>query len=294
MELTQKRVRKQLERMKPVMNGCSMDWARKGQDVLGALLYRSYHKEVRIEACAFSDFSACRILPRERDPEGRILYLHGGGYVCGDLEYAKGFGAVLAAVTGAEVLCPAYRLAPEHPFPAGLQDAMTAYRACLQEAGPVVFCGESAGGGMIYALCMKARQEELPLPAGLIGISAWTDLTASGRSYAENRDRDPSMTWERLDFFASCYTQCRDLPLVSPLFGDLTGFPPSLLFVGGDEIMLDDTRLLHEKLMASGSPSTLVVAPGLWHAYILYVLKERREDLERIAAFCRDCCRGQK
>ncbi len=110
-----------------------------GQDVLGALLYRSYHKEVRIEACAFSDFSACRILPRERDPEGRILYLHGGGYVCGDLEYAKGFGAVLAAVTGAEVLCPAYRLAPEHPSPAGLQDAMTAYRACLQEAGPVVF-----------------------------------------------------------------------------------------------------------------------------------------------------------
>ena len=141
---------------------------------------------------------------------------------------------------------------------------------------------------------VKARQEELPLPAGLIGISAWTDLTASGRSYAENRDRDPSMTWERLDFFASCYTQCRDLPLVSPLFGDLTGFPPSLLFVGGDEIMLDDSRLLHEKLMASGSPSTLVVAPGLWHAYILYVLKERREDLERIAAFCRDCCRGQK
>ena len=73
----------------------------------------------------------------------------------------------------------------------------------------------------------------------------------------------------------------------------MTGFPPSLLFVGGDEIMLDDSRLLHEKLMASGSPSTLVVAPGLWHAYILYVLKERREDLERIAAFCRDCCRGQ-
>ena len=81
---------------------------------------------------------------------------------------------------------------------------------------------------------------------------------------------------------------------MAPLFGDLTGFPPSLLFVGGDEIMLDDSRLLHEKLMASGSPSTLVVAPGLWHAYILYVLKERREDLERIAAFCRDCCRGQK
>ena len=207
--------------------------------------------------------------------------------------YAKGFGSVLSAVTGAEVLCPAYRLAPEHPFPAGLEDSFSAYQFLLEQEGPVVLCGESAGGGMIYALCFLAKEKGLPLPAGLIGISPWTDLTASGSSYEENRERDPSMTRERLDLFASCYTECRDNPLVSPLFGDLTGFPPSLLFVGGDEIMLDDSRRLHEKLLSCGCASTLEIAPELWHAYVLYCLKERRTDLDRIAAFCHSCFCGE-
>ena len=157
----------------------------------------------------------------------------------------------------------------------------------------MVLCGESAGGGMIYALCFLAKEKGLPLPAGLIGISPWTDLTASGSSYEENRERDPSMTRERLDLFASCYTECRDNPLVSPLFGDLTGFPPSLLFVGGDEIMLDDSRRLHEKLLSCGCASTLEIAPELWHAYVLYCLKERRTDLDRIAAFCHSCFCGE-
>lgn len=292
-ELSQKRMRKQLERMKPLITGCSMELARKGQDALGALLSRSYHKEVRVEEVCFPGFPACRIVPRDQSPVGRMLYLHGGGYVCGDLEYAKGFGSVLSAVTGAEVLCPAYRLAPEHPFPAGLEDSFSAYQFLLEQEGPVVLCGESAGGGMIYALCFLAKEKGLPLPAGLIGISPWTDLTASGSSYEENRERDPSMTRERLDLFASCYTECRDNPLVSPLFGDLTGFPPSLLFVGGDEIMLDDSRRLHEKLLSCGCASTLEIAPELWHAYVLYCLKERRTDLDRIAAFCHSCFCGE-
>lgn len=260
---------------------------------MGALLSRSYHKEVHVEEVHFPGFSACRIAPRDQTPVGQILYLHGGGYVCGDLEYAKGFGSVLAAVTGAEVLCPAYRLAPEYPFPAGLEDGFSAYKLLLKQKAPVVLCGESAGGGMIYALCFLARAEGLPLPAGLIGISPWTDLTASGGSYEENRERDPSMTGERLDFFASCYTSCRDNPLVSPLFGDLDGFPPSLLFVGGDEIMLDDSRRLHEKLLSCGCASTLEIAPELWHAYVLYCLKERRTDLDRIATFCHTCFCGE-
>ena len=101
MELSQKRMRKQLERMKPLITGCSMELARKGQDALGALLSRSYHKEVRVEEVCFPGFPACRIVPRDQSPVGRMLYLHGGGYVCGDLEYAKGFGSVLSAVTGA-------------------------------------------------------------------------------------------------------------------------------------------------------------------------------------------------
>ena len=109
-ELSQKRMRKQLERIKPLLAYCSIEVARKGQEALGLLLCRSYHKKVLVEKADFPGFPACRISPRNETPSGRILYLHGGGYACGGLEYAKGFGSVLASITGAEVLCPAYRL----------------------------------------------------------------------------------------------------------------------------------------------------------------------------------------
>lgn len=164
MELSQKRMRKQLERMKPLITGCSMELARKGQDALGALLSRSYHKEVRVEEVCFPGFPACRIVPRDQSPVGRMLYLHGGGYVCGDLEYAKGFGSVLSAVTGAEVLCPAYRLAPEHPFPAGLEDSFSAYQFLLEQEGPVVLCRRICRGR--HDLCpVLSGEGEGPAPA---------------------------------------------------------------------------------------------------------------------------------
>ena len=148
-ELSQKRMRKQLERIKPLLASCTIEVARKGQEALGLLLCRSYHKKVCVEKADFPGFPACRISPRNQTPSGRILYLHGGGYTCGGLEYAKGFGSVLASITGAEVLCPAYRLAPEHPFPAGLEDGLTAYKSLLEQEGPVVLC---AHGIREYAL----------------------------------------------------------------------------------------------------------------------------------------------
>ena len=227
MELSQKRMRKQLERMKPLITGCSMELARKGQDALGALLSRSYHKEVRVEEVCFPGFPACRIVPRDQSPVGRMLYLHGGGYVCGDLEYAKGFGSVLSAVTGAEVLCPACRLAPEHPFPAGLEDSFSAYQFLLEQEGPVVLCGESAGGGMIYALCFLAKEKGLPPASGPHWHFALTDPHRLRQLIRRESGAGPSMTRERLDLFASCYTECRDNPLVSPLVWRFDCFHPA-------------------------------------------------------------------
>ena len=149
-----------------------------------------------------------------------------------------------------------------------------------------MLAGESAGGGLIYCLCLKLKELGMELPCGLIGISPWTDLTGSGDSYRENRENDPSMTPELLQFYAGCYTQDPTDPLCSPLFGDLTGLPPSLLFVGGDEVMLDDTRALHEKLLAAGCRSRLHIAPERWHAYVLYCLNENMEqDFEAINHF---------
>ena len=166
--------------------------------------------------------------------------------------------------------------------------ALTAYQYLLDKGYPasqIALCGESAGGGLCYALCLKLREMGLPQPCGIIAISPWTDLTASGSSYEENREVDPSMTAAMLDAFASNYTSDRRDPLVSPLFGNLEGLPPSLLFVGGDEIMLSDSELLHEKLRASGCDSRLRIAPERWHAYLLYGLAEDQEDFSLINRF---------
>ena len=289
MELHAKRVRAQLNLFKPVMTSCSLEASRKGQDKLGELMTALHRSEIMAKNHDFECFQGAWIMPQDQRRGGVVLYLHGGGYTCGSLEYAKGFSSVLAAECGVRVFCAAYRLAPEHRYPAAVEDALEAYQYLLKKgyAGhQILLCGESAGGGLIYALCLKLKELGLPLPCGLIGISPWTDLTGSGKSYEENREVDPSMSPELLQFYAKCYTDDPADPLCSPLFGDLTGFPPSLLFVGGDEVMLDDTRMLHQKLVKSGCRSKLIVAPERWHAYVLYCLSENMpQDFETINRF---------
>ena len=289
MELHAKRVRAQLNLFKPVMTSCSLEASRKGQDKLGELMTALHRSEIMTKNHDFQHFQGAWIMPQDQRRGGVVLYLHGGGYTCGSLEYAKGFSSVLAAECGVRVFCAAYRLAPEHRYPAAVEDALEAYQYLLKKgyAGhQILLCGESAGGGLIYALCLKLKELGLPLPRGLIGISPWTDLTGSGKSYEENREVDPSMSPELLQFYAKCYTDDPADPLCSPLFGDLTGFPPSLLFVGGDEVMLDDTRMLHQKLVKSGCRSKLIVAPERWHAYVLYCLSENMpQDFETINRF---------
>jgi acetyl esterase/lipase/NRPS condensation-like uncharacterized protein len=289
MELHAKRVRAQLNLFKPVMTSCSLEASRKGQDKLGELMTALHRSEIMTKNHDFQHFQGAWIMPQDQRRGGVVLYLHGGGYTCGSLEYAKGFSSVLAAECGVRVFCAAYRLAPEHRYPAAVEDVLEAYQYLLKKgyAGhQILLCGESAGGGLIYALCLKLKELGLPLPCGLIGISPWTDLTGSGKSYEENREVDPSMSPELLQFYAKCYTDDPADPLCSPLFGDLTGFPPSLLFVGGDEVMLDDTQMLHEKLVKSGCRSKLIVAPERWHAYVLYCLSENMpQDFETINRF---------
>ncbi len=281
MELSAKLVRAQLHFFKPFVANCSLETTRKGQDKLGELMSVLHKREVYMKDHDFGAFQGAWVMPKDERRSGVILYLHGGGYTCGNLEYAKGFAATLASQCGVRVFCAAYRLAPENPYPAAVDDALEAYRYLLKKGyapQQILLCGESAGGGLIYALCLRLRQENMELPCGLIGISPWVDLTGSGKSYETNRDNDPSLTQELLEFYAKCYTTDPTDPLCSPVFGDLTGFPPSLLFAGGDEILLDDARALHEKLVQSGCRSTLHIAPERWHAYVLYCLSENMEE----------------
>ena len=288
MGLPAKLVRAQLNFFKPFVANCSLEITRKGQDKLGELMEAIHRRDVIVRDHDFGPFQGAWIMPKDERRQGVVLYLHGGGYTCGNLDYAKGFAATLSDECGVRVFCAAYRLAPEDRFPAALDDAVVSYQYLLSKGYPasqILLCGESAGGGLIYALCLRLKELRLPLPCGLIGISPWTDLTGSGQSYIDNRDIDPSMTPELLQFYAACYTDDPKDPLCSPLFGDLTGLPPSLLFVGGDEVMLDDTRVLHEKLLAAGCRSRLIVAPERWHAYVLYYLNENMSDFDTIGRF---------
>ena len=291
MALSAKTIRTQMNRLMPLLRSCSLETMRKGQNMIGELMETMHRKEIMEKEHPFEKFQAAWVIPKDERRQGVVLYLHGGGYVCGDLEYAKGFASTLAAQCGVRVFCAAYRLAPEERYPAALEDALAAYRYLLEKGyAPehIALCGESAGGGLCYALCLKLQELGMGQPCGIIGISPWTDLTASGESYERNREADPSMSVEMLDFYADCYTDDRKDPLVSPLFGELSQMPPSLIFVGGDEIMLSDAEEMHRRLLAAGRKSKLVVRPQRWHGYVLYGLKEDAEDFDTINQFLSD------
>lgn len=288
MAITAKTIRAQLALLSPLLSGVSLPLLRKGQDKIGELMEHRLKEQTILREHPFERFTGGWVIPKDERRQGVILYLHGGGYTCGGLEYALGFGSLLAVQTGTKVFCAAYRLAPEHPYPAALEDAVEAYQYLLAKGyAPehIALCGESAGGGLCYSLCMQLQKMAIPLPGSILAISPWTDLTASGSSYEENKTIDPSMKIETLDQFARNYCQDRTDPLVSPLFGQLAGMPPSLILAGGDEIMLSDAVEMDAALQKAGCKSKLVVKPQRWHGYILYNLSEDQEDFDTINHF---------
>ena len=287
MALSPKIVRKQLELFRPIITGWSIETSRKGQEVMGSLMFTG-KKHITASRYSHQNFEGLWVYPSDETKNGVILYLHGGGFVSGDTEYCKGFSSVLASEFGVRVYAAVYRLAPENPYPAALDDALEAYRyllSCGYEPSRIILCGESAGGGLIYSLAFKLKELSLPMCGGFIAISPWTDHTASGASYEQNKKIDPSITRERLQFFTQCYGGDPTDPFISPLFGDLSSLPPSLIFVGGDEVMRDDAVKLHEKLLEAGCQSNLTVADKMWHAYIMYNFKERKSDFGKINEF---------
>ncbi len=298
MAVTAKFIRTQMNMLQPLLKSCSLHTIRKAQDKVGELMESRYRRQVLVKEHTFDRFAGAWIMPKDELRQGVILYLHGGGYACGGLDYAKGFGSTLSERTGTKVFCAAYRLCPENPYPAALEDALTAYQYLLSKGyapNHITLCGESAGGGLCYALCLKLKELNLPMPAGIVTISPWVDLTLSGSSYAEKQDSDPVMSRELLDFFAKSYGGNREDPFLSPIFGDLTAMPPSQIFVGSDEVLLSDAQRLHEALTAQGCHSQLTVRENRWHSYLLYNLEEDREDFQELNRFLsRFMCPQQK
>ena len=288
MALSPKTVRNQIQRLQPLLNSCSVETIRKGQNLIGELMQYKHRKDVLIQDETLAQHEAAWVLPKDERRQGVILYLHGGGYAYGDLDYAKGFASTLAAKCGVRVFCSGYRLAPENPHPAALEDALDAYEHLLQKGfspKQITLCGESAGGGLCYALCLKLKELNMAQPASIITISPWVDLTASGSSYETNREKDVSLTAQILNAYADYYTKERENPFVSPLFGELDELPPSLIFVGGDEILLSDGEQMHQKLQSCGCKSQLVITPDRWHGYLLYGLEEDQKDFVTLNRF---------
>ena len=247
----------------------------------------------RVERVMAGRVPAEWIVPPGVETDAVLLYLHGGGYAAGSFVTHRVVAEKMAQLARVRALLPAYRLAPEHRFPAAVDDAMAVYRWLIQEYGAdparVVVAGDSAGGGLTIAVAVTARDTGLPRPAALACISPWTDLAGTGESMRTKVGVDPCFTPEDLHLQAREYLGDADPkhPLASPLYADLRGLPPVMVQVGEDELLLDDARRLVERARAAGVDATVEVWPGLWHIFALQHFPESRVAMQRLGRFLR-------
>ncbi|MEU9347680.1 alpha/beta hydrolase [Streptomyces sp. NPDC048278] len=226
------------------------------------------------------------------DPSAAVLYFHGGAYALGSALDSAGLAADVSRRVGARAISVDYRLAPEHPFPTAIDDAVSAYRALLAEgvpSGRIAFVGESAGGGLVAATLVALKDTDLPQPAGAAVFSPWVDLTVSGASATGKAELDPALTAEALRIRARDYLGDHDhaLPLASPIFADLSGLPPLLVQVGSHEILLDDAIRLAGRAAGHDVPVQLQVWPQVPHVFqgFAALLDEAGQALDAAAEF---------
>ncbi len=245
---------------------------------------------VSVEAVVGADFAGEWIVP-DAGWERTVVYVHGGGYCIGGLDSHRPMLTHLAVAAAARVLSVDYRLAPEHPFPAALDDAVAAYRHALangSEPGRTAFAGDSAGGGLTVATLVALREAGIPMPAIGVCLSPWADLTQSGESMTGRAGADPMVRAEDLDRWADMYRGDRPAkdPGISPLFAELYELPLLHVEVGTDEVLLDDAVRLVERARAEDVEAELVVAKDMIHVWHFFAgaVPEADEGIERVAA----------
>jgi epsilon-lactone hydrolase len=226
------------------------------------------------------------------EPLHVVVYFHGGVYVMGDAALAAGLASQIGRRTRAKVISVDYRLAPEHPYPAAVDDALAVYEALLQSgAAPsdVVFAGESAGAGLALATLVNARDHGLPLPAAAFAMSPYADLTLTGATMETKREDDPLLSREALQARVPDYTAGQDaaLGLISPIFAELSGLPPLIIQGGTHEVLLDDAIRLARQAAIADVEVTLDITPGVPHVFQAYypILDEAAAALDRAGQF---------
>lgn len=225
-----------------------------------------------------------------------ILYCHGGGYMTGSSLYARTLTTKLASSTSMDVLCFDYRLAPENPYPAALEDGIKAWDYLMlfgYGASDIILAGDSAGGNLALAMIHKLKAEERLLPRGVILMSPWTDLCVTGRSHESRAEVDPVLDADYISKAKEAYAAGQDLenPLISPLYGDLSGFPRTYIQVGDNEILLNDATMLYKRLLKAGVPAELEIYKGMWHVFQMSPFKTAYDAMDQNAEFIFEICR---
>jgi acetyl esterase/lipase len=244
--------------------------------------------DVTVTTAALNGVPTAEITVDDVEPRHVVLYFHGGVYVLGEAVQAAGLAAQIARRTNATVISVGYRLAPENPYPAAVDDALAAYQALLDngtDPADIAFAGESAGGGLAIATLVNARDHGLPLPAAAYAMSPYADLTLAGATMDTKRDLDPLLSPEALRARVPDYTAGHDpsLALISPIFADLAGLPPLIIQAGTHEVLLDDAIRLAGQAATADVAVTLDITPGVPHVFQAYapILDEGAAALDR-------------
>lgn len=284
-----------IKRMHTLVEHEDIEKQRASKDHLGKLLRRNTdmnYEDIDVDGIQVEWVS----VKRSHMKKYILLYCHGGGYNTGSLTYARSITNKLATSTSMDVLSFNYRLAPEHPYPCALIDALKIWDYLMYlgyGARDVIIAGDSAGGNLALALTLKLKEQHRILPRGLVLFSPWTDLTRSGRSHQTHCDIDPILTEAYLTQAIQDYASEQDLqnPLISPLYGDFTDFPPVLIQAGSNGILLSDSLELHKQLVRHHVGARITVYQGMWHVFQMSPFKTAYEAMDQAAEFIFDICR---
>jgi epsilon-lactone hydrolase len=268
----------------------TIDEIRKGMEKATRMAFLPANTNV--EKTRYGDIDAELVTGKDANEEYVVLYLHGGGYNTGSPQTHREFTAHISNASHAKVLVPDYRLAPESPFPAALEDAIASYHWLLDNgysSEKIAIAGESAGGGLTLATCLTLRDNGDHLPSSLTVLSPWTDLEMTGESAKTLEDLDPMLNFEAIRMMALNYIGTSDAssPLISPIHADFKNFPPMLIHVGSDEMLLDDSRRVADSVRQAGVDITIKIYKEMWHFFHVFyrLMPEAKAAVREIGSF---------
>jgi monoterpene epsilon-lactone hydrolase len=270
--------------------GTDIETARQGLEALSALT--PVAPDINVEKTSIEGIPAEWVTAPNAVEDRVFLYLHGGAYIMGSCNTHRYIASKLARSTAARVLVPEYRLAPENPFPAAIEDAVKVYRWLISSGfapDKIIIGGDSAGGGLTLATLISLKDEEEALPALAVLLSPWTDMEGTGESMETRADVDPWLSPDASRTTPALYIRDMDPrhPLVSPIYADLSGLPTMLVHVGNDEILLSDSARLVDRARASGVEITFKIWDEMWHVFQTFAIPEGQQAIDEIGDFVR-------